>query len=153
MTTEIFDRLGVHIFDLPSECNFHHRFLMHIRSVFYPLCDDALIYLLLMLDRISLIHLFIAHTPKRQHVFLTEYSQGQRVEIGPLYGDGFGCHTNKRIMLIYGNCMIQFYKSFIVISNDDESLLRLVRMLKKLGLWCGCSKTINKWRKLLIDAL
>jgi hypothetical protein len=99
--------------------------------------------------------LFLAHKPKRRNIFLAQFSQGQRTEIAPLHGGGFGCHKNKHLLLISGNCIIEFDErySFIYIHDDYQNIRKLALMLKQRGLWCGSSRTISDWRKLLIDAL
>lgn len=51
--------------------------------------------------------------------------------------------------------MIRFdeFYSTVSIMDDYDGLLKLVTMLQKRKLWCGHSRTVESWRKILIKSL
>lgn len=140
-------------------CNLEDRFIPHVRSVLTPLSDDLIVYVLLKLDKLSLVCLLFSYAPKRHSILVKEFTQGKRSEIAPSCNEiGFMCHHRKTVKVIYGNCIATFYSpqgrsSTLVIMHDYEGLLKLVLLLSKRGLWHGGSRTVDQWRKRLIDSL
>ena len=149
---DIFERLDVYIGSVHDRA----QLLQSTRSIFYRLDDDMIVKILSTLARKSLLVFLIATGSCRRYaVPIRVYLQGVlRSEIAPINGSGFGSYQEMSTTLIVGPCLYNLYgNGWVSITEDYQNLRKLVLMLKARGLWQGYSRTVDSWRKALIDAL
>ena len=134
--------LNVHVSDILNEHGLKNQILTSFNFMCKKINNHLSLYVLKMLDMRSFIKFILSGLKESdKSLFLKEYCQGKRMEIGPIKSFGFGEYNYQNYMLIYGNVIFTWNmsecikKDRLFICIDSDNILKINTILKDKTNW------------------
>jgi len=157
------NELNVHVLDIFNEYGLKNQILTSFNFICNKLNNDLSLYVLQMLDMRSFIKFILSGLKESDYLFLKEYCQGKRMEIGPIKSSGFGEYNYQNYMLIYRNVIFTWNmsecikKDRLFIYIDSDKILKINKILKDKTNWdindIKSSISIDSLKNKLIEVL